>query len=404
VRERGPVTKYVHLAGDDRPVPTTKEGAADLMPFVKAWLKAGRPARMKPEAPAPGDTPAAEKTIRDALVDYREHHVQHMKDKSAPYQVDRLDREIGHLPLSALFSRQLARAFITTYNGKPLGRANANRYRARWMHLMNWCKREYKIAGDSPFAHGRHDKQGLAKQNEGASRQRRLKAGEEARLIKAAKQLPDGGMMVARIRASVVCGVRRGELLQLRPKDVLWHFKGERHATVLHIRWTDNKIECERFVPVADAWLLAFLKARCDAQKAFIFGQLDGAVISESQMEDDWHTVLRSSGIRPWKVHTPDQWKSYVWLDSKDPDRLTWHDLRHEAACRWLDAQMPLPRISYFLGHRNIQTTMRYLNVQAFDFVAEMKKATKVIPFDVMTEMKKTQKTSRKATGRQKTA
>ncbi len=42
---------------------------------------------------------------------------------------------------------------------------------------------------------------------------------------------------------------------------------------------------------------------------------------------------------------------------------LHWHDLRHEAACRWLAAGLDLRSIQLLLGHADLKTMQRYLNV-----------------------------------------
>ena len=41
---------------------------------------------------------------------------------------------------------------------------------------------------------------------------------------------------------------------------------------------------------------------------------------------------------------------------------LHFHDLRHEAASRWLEAGVPLHHVRALLGHSNIATTDTYLN------------------------------------------
>jgi len=50
---------------------------------------------------------------------------------------------------------------------------------------------------------------------------------------------------------------------------------------------------------------------------------------------------------------------------------LHFHDLRHEAGSRKLEAGWPLHAVSAFLGHASIATTARYLNVKDdyYDFV-----------------------------------
>ncbi len=42
---------------------------------------------------------------------------------------------------------------------------------------------------------------------------------------------------------------------------------------------------------------------------------------------------------------------------------LHWHDLRHEAACRWRESGLDLREIQILLGHSSLLVTERYLNV-----------------------------------------
>ncbi|MEO8076310.1 MAG: tyrosine-type recombinase/integrase [Acidobacteriota bacterium] len=45
---------------------------------------------------------------------------------------------------------------------------------------------------------------------------------------------------------------------------------------------------------------------------------------------------------------------------------LHFHDLRHEAGARWLEAGMPLHHVKEMLGHANISQTDTYLNAGRF--------------------------------------
>jgi integrase len=50
---------------------------------------------------------------------------------------------------------------------------------------------------------------------------------------------------------------------------------------------------------------------------------------------------------------------------------LHFHDLRHEAGSRKLEAGWPLHAVSAFLGHASVTTTARYLNVKD-DYLQEL--------------------------------
>ena len=54
---------------------------------------------------------------------------------------------------------------------------------------------------------------------------------------------------------------------------------------------------------------------------------------------------------------------------------LHFHDLRHEAGSRWLEAGMPLHHVRALLGHASISTTDTYLNAGRIDLQNSMRPA-----------------------------
>jgi integrase len=54
--------------------------------------------------------------------------------------------------------------------------------------------------------------------------------------------------------------------------------------------------------------------------------------------------------------------------------KLREHDLRHECASRLVESGMPLPEVQKILGHKRIETTMRYLSVLEDKLVQNMRK------------------------------
>ena len=69
--------------------------------------------------------------------------------------------------------------------------------------------------------------------------------------------------------------------------------------------------------------------------------------------------VLLAHGIEPTRTRA----RGRVNREQLAEIDLHWHDLRHEAACRWLSRGLDLRAIQLLLGHADLKTTQRYLNV-----------------------------------------
>ena len=54
---------------------------------------------------------------------------------------------------------------------------------------------------------------------------------------------------------------------------------------------------------------------------------------------------------------------------------LHFHDLRHEAGSRWLEAGMPIHHVKQLLGHASIGTTDTYLNSTRIGLQEAMRRA-----------------------------
>ena len=91
----------------------------------------------------------------------------------------------------------------------------------------------------------------------------------------------------------------------------------------------------------------------------FVFGDVVGRQITD--IKKAWETaVLKAHG------HTP-KWVRNNSLSpaSREAFRaanLTFHDLRHEAGSRLLEAGWPIHNVAHMLGHANIAQTSTYLN------------------------------------------
>lgn len=85
-------------------------------------------------------------------------------------------------------------------------------------------------------------------------------------------------------------------------------------------------------------------------------------------------TVLKAHGHTPvWVkgVHrlAPESRAVYQTIDLK------FHDLRHEAGSRWLEAGIPLHHVKALLGHANVATTDTYLSADRVHLHESMERA-----------------------------
>ena len=99
-----------------------------------------------------------------------------------------------------------------------------------------------------------------------------------------------------------------------------------------------NELFCTRLVAVLD--MARYGPAgHLFGPEAYVFGSAVGA--RTKSVKAAWGTLCRKTGIRD----------------------LHFHDLRHEAGSRFLEAGWPLHEVQYMLGHADIKTTSTYLNV-----------------------------------------
>lgn len=135
-----------------------------------------------------------------------------------------------------------------------------------------------------------------------------------------------------KLRAIIICaldtGMRRGEILSLRWKDV--DLENKR----INIQAMNTKTLRARSVPITTRLLgeLNLLPHRDPSSR--VFGITD-------TVKRSWATAKRIAGITDLKFH----------------------DLRHTCATRLVQGGMPMAEIARLLGHSSIATTFRYANV-----------------------------------------
>jgi integrase/recombinase XerD len=132
------------------------------------------------------------------------------------------------------------------------------------------------------------------------------------------------------------CGLRRGELLSIKPADILSDRK------LLHIKQSKGKKD--RVVPLSDK-LLDMLRQYYKAYRPLVWlfeGQKEGDPYSEKSISNVLKQAVDKSGI-------------------KKPVTLHW--LRHSYATHLLESGTDLRYIQQLLGHNSSRTTELYTHV-----------------------------------------
>jgi integrase len=257
------------------------------------------------------------------------------------------ETKYGARTLSA-FTEDDIEAFFAHLRAKDFAQSTINKYVQMVKASFRWATKKGYLTRN-PAADSE-----LLKRRKHAQRHRRLDVGEEAKLLEQA-----GPHLQRLIVAALETGCRRGELLSLTWRDV------NLDRREMTIRSETTKTRTGRVIPIS-ARLLAVLKmAQTDptgkdfGPEAFVFGDAVGQQIGD--IKRAWETcVLKAHGHTPsWLRNHSLSPASREALRAAD---LTFHDLRHEAGSRLLEAGWPLHNVAHMLGHANISQTSTYLN------------------------------------------
>jgi integrase len=186
--------------------------------------------------------------------------------------------------------------------------------------------------------------------------------GEEKRLLKAA-----GPWIIAALET----GARCGELLALIWGDVDLT-RGE-----LRISGDANKTGDGRRLPISPRLSSVLDMVRLDPagkrlpHHARVFGDALGEPVGS--IKKAWETaVLLAHGHKPlWTATKALAPESRAALRAID---LHFHDLRHEAGSRMLEAGWPLHHVQRMLGHADVKQTATYLNAERVGLHESMKR------------------------------
>ena len=176
------------------------------------------------------------------------------------------------------------------------------------------------------------------RQEKPAKRERRLTEDEDRKLLEAGEKSP---RLYRLIMAALETGCRAGELLKLQWRDV--HL--DRRELV--IRASNAKNARHRILPISARLASVLEMGQTDPSgqpfgpDAYVFGNEVGHRIKSPQTA--WENALTRAGITDLKFH----------------------DLRHEAGSRFIEAGWPVHQVQEMLGHADLKQTSTYLNVDA---------------------------------------
>jgi len=174
------------------------------------------------------------------------------------------------------------------------------------------------------------------------------------------------------IIAALETGCRQGEILSLQWREV------DLIRREIRIRADKAKDDEDRHIPVSNRMLAVLEMASQDPTghpfrpTAYVFGDEVGHRVGSPKKA--WETaVLKAHGHRPvWQKKA-----NRLADESREAYRavnLHFHDFRHEAGSRWLEAGMPLHHVKELLSHANISTTDTYLNAGRIHLHESMRK------------------------------
>jgi integrase len=191
-----------------------------------------------------------------------------------------------------------------------------------------------------------------------------LEPGEERRLLAVASP-----SLQRLIIGALETGCRRGELLSLLWADV------DIRAGYLRIRAAKAKDGEDRVLPISARLASVLEMAKLDPAgkeykpEHFVFGECGRRVKCTNKA---WDTaVLKAHGHTPTWSHGSLSLESRTAFERID---LHYHDLRHEAGSRWLEAGWPLHKVRDMLGHARIDQTDTYLNASKTGLLDEMRR------------------------------
>jgi integrase len=354
-RWRMRVDEFAIARGATEPVASKQTAERVWEPKFLGEIIAGR----DPHEPPEKARPAGELTVAEFLDRYYTNYVEAEWLKSADTvsgHLKALKATLGELPVSALEKPAEIARFKGEYrHGRTV--ATVNRALGVLRAAINWGRfQDPPLLSTTPF----HRFGVSIRARDETKRDRRIHRDEEQALLAACLAMNTaehkwvGPAMHDRIIGALETCCRQGEMLRIQNRHVDW----SQHQIV--IPGANAKDAENRRIPFDPHGRLApILKRRLTlGPSGFVFGSPDGEF--QDSFKTAWESLLLVA-----HGHDTRRAKAGARVDRGKLRQidLHWHDLRHEGACRLLADGVDIRIIQLMLGHSDIKTTQRYLNI-----------------------------------------
>lgn len=240
----------------------------------------------------------------------------HKKFKNQIYYLNNLERYFNNgKPVNSIKPSDIEKFKEYLKNGKNLKNSSINRYLEILSKMFNLAIDNGELT-ENPVS-----KAGTLKEDNITIRF--LTIEEEKRLFRSIDEFAP--FLRPIVTTALQTGMRRGEIFNLRWFDI----KNE------YLELLETKSGHMRQVPISTK-----LKEVLDSipkTSEYVFPN-PKTKMPYTDIKKSWHKVLKNAGIENFRFH----------------------DLRHTVATRMVENGYEIPVIMAILGHRNIQTTMRY--------------------------------------------
>lgn len=373
------VTRWalVHL----REAVTTRTRADEVVEHVRTLIRAGsftsaKAARAARPTADPAMTLAqlVEQFTRDIL-DGQIHDVDAATDETLDNHRSRLARLVDFDDFGARPARSFDASAFVAFRKSPTMRVQGRSSWAKHRGIYNRLFRFGKHAGVvdvNPFDVVSEEQHTVLRRRKGEARSRRLKVGEEDRLLRASLvgRFPfDAQRLHDLIVGAIESGARKGELLALQWGAIdLAAPPAVGIARITAVEKGAKKTRKPRMVPISLRWRAVLERRRVNPltgqpfpDSAYVYGNEVGERVT--QIKAWYPAVVRAEGQTPELERGNLSAASLVVYKAA---ALHFHDLRREGASRWLETgRYTLREIQELLGHSNIAQTSEYLGLQA---------------------------------------